>query len=193
MNPDTMREQILSLMGSMSYMPMRKRGVAKSLHIPDADYRAFRTLLEEMAESGEIAELRRGKFGLPDPQSSESSESSHPSDRSDPSHFRESEDGDAEDAGEDEPAQPKDARATGERAPKGTTVGRVEVKRGGMGFLLSEPPGNDIFIAEGDLAGALSGDLVAVALKKQQHQRGGRRGKFGSGGYGGAGRSRPSG
>jgi ribonuclease R len=40
--------------------------------------------------------------------------------------------------------------------------------------LLSDPPGNDIFIAEEDLGGALSGDLVAVEMKRRKLARQGR-------------------
>ena len=193
MNPDILREQILKLMGSIEYMPMRKRGVAKALRISDEDYRAFRTLLEDMAERGEIAELRRGKFGLPDSNASHASHVSHPSSGSHASHASHhqdrgaaAKDGDDDNDELNEESGRQDACTT--KAPKGTITGRVEVKRGGMGFLISDPPGNDIYIAEGDLAGALTGDIVAVATKKQV-QRGGRRGKFGRGG----GSSRPAG
>ncbi|MFH0939235.1 MAG: ribonuclease R [Planctomycetota bacterium] len=64
------------------------------------------------------------------------------------------------------------------KVPRGACVGRIQIKRGGMGFLLSDPPGNDIFIAEENLGGALSGDLVAVEMKRRQMARGRRR-RFG--------------
>ena len=184
MNIDQMKTSILELMSSAEYVPMRKRGLAKALEISDEDYRQFRHLLEELAEKGEISELRRGKFGLPLGENGDRAE-----------HASADEDGDdassASSASPDDDGESDDERKK-LRAPKGTVIGRIEVKRGGMGFLLSEPPGNDIFIAEGDLAGALSGDLVAVVTKKRV-ERTGRRGKFGGGGYGGAGGSRPAG
>jgi ribonuclease R len=180
MNTDEMKTSILELMSAPEYMPMRKRGLAKALDISDEDYREFRHLLETLAESGEISELRRGKFGLP--LSDNGHESRHTS----------ATDSDDEETSEADGAESSDDERKKVRAPKGTVIGRIEVKRGGMGFLLSEPPGNDIFIAEGDLAGALTGDLVAVITKKRV-ERTGRRGKFGGGGYGGAGGSRPAG
>jgi ribonuclease R len=52
-----------------------------------------------------------------------------------------------------------------------------------MGFLLSDPPGNDIFIEACDLGGALSGDLVEIEFKRhrQMQSRRPRRGRSGGG------------
>ena len=60
MDIEQTKTQILELMSAPEYMPMRKRGLAKALEIPDEFYGQFRRTLEAMAESGEIAELRRG-------------------------------------------------------------------------------------------------------------------------------------
>jgi ribonuclease R len=61
--------------------------------------------------------------------------------------------------------------------PHNAIVGRIDIKRGGMGWLISEPPGNDIFVAAEDLGGAMNGDMVAVAVQRQKFQRGGGRGR----------------
>ncbi len=58
---------MLQLLSSPSYMPQRKRGLAKALGIDDEEYRAFKDLLDEMANDGTIAELKKGKWGLPLP------------------------------------------------------------------------------------------------------------------------------
>src|SRR5437868_1706320 len=63
-SPD-LKERVLQLMSSPSFMPMRKRGLAKALDISDEEYRGFKELLEEMSAEREIAELKKGKYGLP--------------------------------------------------------------------------------------------------------------------------------
>ena len=65
MNRDDMKTSVLRLLASPSYMPMRKRGLAKELDIDDEDYRNFKELLDAMAGDGTIAELKKGKWGLP--------------------------------------------------------------------------------------------------------------------------------
>jgi ribonuclease R len=200
MNTDDMKNQILQLMSSNAYMPMRKRGLAKALDISDGDYRDFRALLEEMTDAKEIAELKRGKFGLPldakgvkkpfyekftvaKKRSAESGEHSGARKSDDDDEAAESDD-DSEPV-VDEVERFNALKQKDRGIPPGARTGRIDIKRGGMGFLLSEPPGNDIFIAAEDLGGALSGDLVAVELKRRRDQGGGRRGKFGYGGMGG--------
>ncbi|MBC7335415.1 MAG: ribonuclease R, partial [Clostridia bacterium] len=46
----------------------------------------------------------------------------------------------------------------------GLVVGRVEASPRGFAFVVPDGGGEDIFILEGDLAGALHGDLVLVRL-----------------------------
>lgn len=149
---DALKQRLLTLMQQPNFMPMRKRGLAKKLRVDDEDYAAFRRLVEDMADAGDIAEVKKGKYGMP---------------RGDGESRRR-----GPDAG---------SAAVGGEVPKGARVGRIDIKRAGFGFLLSEPPGNDLYIGQDDLGGALSGDLVAVTTK---HGKRGRRG----GGYG-----RPSG
>ncbi|HYF51848.1 MAG TPA: ribonuclease R [Planctomycetota bacterium] len=201
MNSEQLREQVLELMSGPGYMPMRKRGLAKSLEISDDDYRAFRELLDEMVSSGEIVELKRGKFGLPRGERKPVETPAHlrplelREDEEWPEEFEDENDsGDNGEHAWDRWEKPRGAewssgkkidrsphtqRDAGKHAskerekplPKGTITGRIDVKRGGMGFLISEPPGNDVFIAEENLGGAVSGDLVAVALEQHRYQR----------------------
>ena len=160
MNVEIMKTQILELMANKSYMPMRKRGLAKALDISDGDYGLFRELIDQMVTDNEIAELKRGKYGMPLDGAQDNS--------LDKKHRHES-----------IPPVPSVEGGENKRAlPKGVRTGRIEVKRAGMGFLLSDPPGNDIYIAQEDLGGALSGDQVAVELKRRNFQPG-RRGKGG--------------
>jgi ribonuclease R len=178
MDVDDTKPRIFELMAKPSFMPMRKRGLAKALEISDEDYGEFRDLLEEMAEAGEIAELRRGKYGLPDgSRTAVSARSGEKASKHSPPHEKE------------ESEESKDQPEVSQSKPLGkhARVGRIEVKRGGMGFLLSDPPGNDVFIAPEDLGGALSGDLVAVEMKRRV-QRASGRGRFGGGHW-----SRPAG
>ena len=159
MDVESIKARVFELMSGPGYMPMRKRGLAKALKIPDADYRTFRSLLEQLTEEKQIAERKRGKYGL----------------------------------ARDEDAAPLIPVRAGRRVaelaseipaakqlPKHARVGRIEIKRAGMGFLLSDPPGNDLFIAAEDLGGALSGDTVAVELKGRGFE--GRRGRKNGGG-----------
>jgi ribonuclease R len=192
MDGQEMKTRVLELMAGAAYMPMRKRGLAKALHVSDADYRAFRALLEEMAAAKEISEPKHGKFSLPLPEGAPFYQKFLPAkkrgaagadrfERPGAAKTCDDESGGEDDAaGEAPPAE----RAPDKSVPPGARVGRIEVKRGGMGFLLSDPPGNDLYIAAEDLGGALDGDLVAVEVKRRQQQ--GRRSKFGYGGSGGS-------
>ena len=78
MDTDEIRQHVLEYMNSLKYMPMRKRGIAKALEVSDQDYAKFRHLLDEMVESGDIVELRRGKFGLPRTEDGDEAESVAP-------------------------------------------------------------------------------------------------------------------
>ncbi|MCY3023757.1 MAG: hypothetical protein NTW87_32655, partial [Planctomycetota bacterium] len=201
MDTEEMQSRILEFLSSAAYMPMRKRSLARALHVPDEDYRAFRQLLQRMADRNEIAELKRGKYGLLDPRAAGAQWSGETQRRGPGSETvatppvpAEAEPDDRDLGGDERPV--KDAVAPYDSlkrervaVPKGARVGRIEVKRGGMGFLLSDPPGNDIFVAQEDLGGALSGDLVAVEMKRRRLEGRGRR----KSGWGGAGFSRPAG
>lgn len=175
-----LKSRVLELMASPAYMPMRKRGLAKQLKVSDETYREFKTLLEEMADSGEIAELKKGKYGLPLPGAPVYKPVTRPPVEKLPKHGPR--DPDEDDEGDD---------VAGEKPlPKNLRVGVIEVKRGGMGFLISDPPGNDVFIPAEDLGGAMGGDKVAVEMKRRVDRPGHRHGKFFRGG---GGLSRPSG
>lgn len=137
-NNEQLRLRILNLMGEPGFQPLRKRALAKKLSIDDDDYVDFRHFLDELVEKGELSELKHGKYGL---------------------------------------AQHGEPRKNGRRQgdtfsekmkdlPKGAIAGRIDIKRGGFGFLLSDPPGRDLYIANDDLGGAMSGDLVAVVFKR---------------------------
>jgi hypothetical protein len=115
---------------------MRRRGLAKALRIGDDEYRDFKALLDDMAAEGTIAEMKKGKWGL----------------RSAATSARDSKN----------PNQAGFVRAkrnprTGKNRPNPFPKSRRRPhrrKRGGMGYLLSDPPGNDVFIAVEDLGGA---------------------------------------
>jgi ribonuclease R len=280
-----LQKKVLDLMADKSYMPLRKRGLARELEIDDEAYAEFRNLLEDMTDKGLIAELKRGKYGLPrttnystsiresvtrntlafappvgetfgghreqssqsrshEPMKSslksrqpegeirdemawlESQQSlasqakntrwelprQRPADAPDketPSvakPLKESPYRDRGDSGylaEGEKSSPqvkpkkfKDKRDRSEKKiksdrsersenpnekidttkslaplPKDALLGQIDIKRGGMGFLLSDPPGNDVFIPETNLGGAVSGDKVAVVLERHAFQR----------------------
>jgi len=234
MDVDAIKTQLLELMNSGRFMPMRKRNLARELEISEGDYREFRLLLDEMVKAKEIAELKRGKFGLVKPRSTVAPSTNEPKRRGPANQIAQS--GYSEDAADDDddrdesdneerpvadsaqrlksakkergavsvwssrpPDEPEESggkpltdeerfkKLAEEKAkvPKGAKIGRIDVKRGGMGFLLSDPPGNDIFIGESDLAGAMGGDLVAVEMKRAKDFS--RKSKFGykvSGGSG---------
>ncbi|MBE7466976.1 MAG: ribonuclease R [Planctomycetes bacterium] len=143
---DVVREQLLGLMAKSTYMPQRKRRLAKLLEIPDDEYVDFRHLIDELVEEGAIVEPRRGKYELTDPEAVRGGTPARGEKR-------------------------KDARSL----PKNAIVGRIDVKRGGFGFLISEPPGRDLYIPKEELHGALDGDLVAVLPRRKPvgRQRGG--------------------
>jgi len=155
-----LRQQVLQLMSAPSFVPQRKRRIAKQLGVDDEDYVDFRHMLEDMSERGEIAELKHGKFGLHPERDQEAKDFAHGGPRVKPNMRR--------------GGVPK--QLASHRVPKNARVGRIEIKRGGFGFLLSDPPGDDLYIAQEDLGGALSGDLVAVVPKGgHQGRRQGRR------------------
>lgn len=153
-----MREQILKLVQQPQYVPLRKRKLAKQLGVDDRDYVDFRHLVEDLVREGVLAELKHGKFGLP-PCSGDTAaglpDGGRPALRSGRKH-------ETRDIFE---------HSRKKRHAKNAIQGRIEVKRGGFGFLLSDPPGNDIYIAAADLGGALSGDIVAVVPNRSQHGR----------------------
>ncbi|MGD0089325.1 MAG: hypothetical protein ABSE73_05335, partial [Planctomycetota bacterium] len=155
MDAEAATAQLLALLGDENYSPMRKRALARAMGVPDADYRAFRQLLQELTKSGTILE-GKGRFSLP--ASDEVARKQVPVPR--PPEISGA-------AGASPAERPRPKAPVAPVAPKGARVGRIEVKRGGMGFLLSDPPGNDTFIAPEDLGGALSGDLVAVEMKRR--------------------------
>jgi len=208
MNENDIKSRLLDLLGSKRYMPMRKRGIARELDVSEEDYRDFRVLLESLVKRGEIVELKRGKFGLPrdedrtrtaalnfgtgksnfapPPARTQSFSFGDSRDDDDTEEVPARHDSDEEEEEESKPpvsvAEPKSAAQLA--LPKHAKIGRIEVKRGGMGFLLSDPPGNDTFIAAEDLMGAMGGDLVAVEMKRRPEQRR-NKGRFGYGGGGG--------
>ena len=176
MNRDEMKNSVLRALSSPSYMPMRKRGLARQLHIDDEDYLAFKELLSEMAVDGTIVELKKGKWGLPLDGAAPRGKAKH----SHPETPEESASGTEEKSSSKFPEK---------SLPKNLRVGRIDVKRGGMAYLLSDPPGNDLFIAQEDVGGALNGDLVAVEMKRREQSGSKKRGKF----FRGGGSSRPTG
>lgn len=144
---DGLRRNILDLMRQSGFMPLRKRALARKLGVPEEDYRDFRHLVDELAEKGELAERKHGKFSLP---------ASAAGGAAPGSAMPQTEDEDAPQA---------------KGLPRNALVGRIEIKRGGFGFVLSEPPGNDTYISGEDLGGALNGDLVAALPKRSRHGR----------------------
>jgi len=203
MDTSAVTERLLAFMSGETYMPMRKRSLARALDIPEEDYASFRALLGRLADQQVILELKKGKYGLPTIGDASRRQVLAPRPSLLPLYRNAKQKprqkgvpADEWDAGDADASQSSIANRQSS-IPKGARVGRIDVKRGGMGFLLSDPPGNDIFIAPEDLGGALSGDLVAVLLKRRKLQGGRReRATAGSprrGGWGGAGWSRPAG
>ncbi len=132
-------------------MPMRKRSLARQLDLDMDEYVDFRHLIDEMVDSGAVSQLKRGKYGLP--------RTAGKGNTAKGKKGRRAKGGDAE------------SIEGGKGLPKNSVVGRMDIKRGGFGFLLSEPPGNDLYIGAEDLGGALSGDLVAVVPKHRPQGR----------------------
>ena len=163
--PNDLKTRVLELFSSNSYMPMRKRGIAKALDVDDEDYGGLKNLLDNMAECGEIAELKKGKYGLPLKGGHAYKPAALPDDRA-PAHIK------------------KNVSSAEKPLSKNWHIGRIEVKRGGMGFLISDPPGNDTFIPAENLGGAMSGDKVAVEMQRREQERSHKRGKFFRGGGG---------
>jgi ribonuclease R len=131
-------------MGRSGFQPMRKRALAKKLDIDDNDYLDFRHFLDDLVEKGEVGELKHGKYGLP-------------------------KQGEPRKHGKPGGSARKTFSEQLKHLPKGAIAGRIDIKRGGFGFLLSDPPGRDLYISNDDLGGALSGDLVAVTLKSGRY------------------------
>jgi len=137
-DPEQIHLRILDLMSEPGFQPLRKRALAKKLQIDDDDYVDFRHFLDELVEKGEVAELRHGKYGLPH-------------------------------QGEKRKRGGKRDGTFNEQLkglPRNALVGRIDIKRGGFGFLLAEPPNRDLYVANDDLGGAMSGDLVAAVPKR---------------------------
>jgi len=173
MKRDDLKTAVLELLASPSYMPMRKRGLARQLDIDDEEYLAFKDLLSEMAEEGTIDELKKGKWGLPlggAKPARKGTGSRADSDEESPEDA---------DSNSDTPRKPVE-----KPFPKNVRIGRIDVKRGGMAYLLSDPPGNDLYIAQEDVGAALNGDTVAVELMRREQHNSNRRGKFFRGGGG---------
>ena len=165
---ERLRQQVLQVMCAPSFVPQRKRRIAKQIGVDDEDYVDFRHLLDDMALRGEIAELKHGKFGLNPDRDKALKDFAHGGPPLKPVMRR----------GSKESGEPQQKR----KVHKNARVGRIDIKRGGFGFLLSDPPGNDLYIGQEDLGGALSGDLVAVVPKGgHQGRRQGRRWFAGSG------------
>jgi ribonuclease R len=59
------RESILAFMQHAAYRPMRIRELARALKVGHDVYRSFRRLVEEMAEKGELVELRQKRYAVP--------------------------------------------------------------------------------------------------------------------------------
>ncbi|MFH0911037.1 MAG: hypothetical protein V1918_06000, partial [Planctomycetota bacterium] len=58
----------------------------------------------------------------------------------------------------------------------GRITGVIEIKRGGFGFLLPDDPHlDDVFLPERELGDAMTGDRVAVRLRRETGRRGHRR------------------
>lgn len=59
------RDNILALMKTPGYRPLRIRELSRALKVPASFYRAFRHLVAEMVAGAEIVELRRKRYALP--------------------------------------------------------------------------------------------------------------------------------
>ncbi|MCW8131251.1 MAG: ribonuclease R [Planctomycetota bacterium] len=155
---DALREQLLKLVHERGFIPLRKRKLAKRLGVDDKDYVDFRHMVEDMVGEGVLAELKHGKFGKP-PEAGDITaglpDGGRPAVRSGRKH-------ETRDVFE---------HSRKKRHVKNAIRGRIDIKRGGFGFLLSDPPGNDIYISADNLLGAMSGDLVAVVPNRSQHGR----------------------
>ncbi|MCZ7644395.1 MAG: ribonuclease R [Planctomycetota bacterium] len=139
------REKLLELMAGPHYMPQRKRNLARKLEIPEDDYVDFRHLVDELVEDGTLVEPRRGKYEL-----ARIVDSSRGGGRG------------------------KGGKRSNKDLPKNALIGRIEVKRRGFGFLISDPPGKDLYIPAEELNGAMDGDTVAVLpRRKAAGRRGG--------------------
>jgi ribonuclease R len=170
MDTNEIKNRLFAVLSGCKSGPMRKRGLAKALDIEANEYRQFRKLLEEMADRGEIVEMRKGKYGLPG-----TAAATGEAQRTGRRTARAARQPKAGGAAQPEAAHPG-TRSGGGQAAGNTRTGRIEIKRGGMGFLISDPPGQDLYISQQDLGGALDGDIVAVEMKRRTFQ-GKRRGR----------------
>ncbi|HEY3320344.1 MAG TPA: VacB/RNase II family 3'-5' exoribonuclease [Planctomycetota bacterium] len=189
MNNEHVKAELFKLLGEPGYAPMRKRALARELRISDEDYRSFRGLLNDLAKAEVIVEMKHGKYALPMTDAREGAPLA-PRRAEAATVGRASLPAQAESEPEAETESELERFRQLEKAKTAATaggkrIGRIDVRRGGMGFLLSEPPGNDIFIGAEDLCGAMDGDLVQIEMKRRGSggagRQGGRRGRFGGG------------
>ena len=130
--PDSLKDRLLALFSSPSYMPMRKRGIAHALEIDDGDYHEFKSESDKLAEDGVIAELKRGKYGLinPDEQRRKSKADAVTRPQVWPKKKDEDHEEDAEPEGE-----PQAVHVHGvTKMPSHWRTGRIDIKRAGMGL-----------------------------------------------------------
>ena len=161
-----LKTEILKLLSSPSYMPMRKRGLAKELGIDEEEYRSFKELLAEMSDEGTIAELKKGNGGST--AAAGRRRATIPGIR--PLNAARTQP--IETATVRLPPSPARKRASEEYAWGASTSSAAAWR-----ICSSDPPGHDLFIAQEDVS-AMNSDLVAVEMKRREERESKRRGKF---------------
>jgi ribonuclease R len=136
----TTRQDILSLLGSHTYHPQKTRGLARFFDIAEEDYPAFRSLVRDLLNEGEIELSIHGRLQVPREPAAKPAKGAKA-----------------------KPVAPRKAAA-------GNTVqGRFSLSQRGFGFVMPEVPegptrGEDLFVGPGDTFGAVTNDTVVAEV-----------------------------
>lgn len=68
-NKDFLRERTLELLESQQHRSFKAKELARQLKIPPRDYAAFRSMLQTMAQQGQIIKQKRNRYCAPQPSS----------------------------------------------------------------------------------------------------------------------------
>ena len=105
---------IVNYLRTKARRPLKAKELARALGVPTREYRSFKSLLRELADSGAIYRVRRGRY------------------------------------------------ASTEKL--NLIVGRLQITRGGFGFVIPEEGGTDVFVRSSGLGNAYAEDRVVVRI-----------------------------
>lgn len=156
---ENLHDRIYQHIQSPRYRPQKPRSIARELDVHhEADYPRFRDALRELLDSGKVAIGPRHTIVLPKADAKPSRDQSTSSA--------------GEAASADSPSAP--ASGAGQKLPRGVVLGVYRQNKRGFGFVMpSEPQGHeDLYIAQEDNFGAITGDIVKAKVTGQYRKGG---------------------